>query len=119
MKTDKIRFLVFAMNDPKFLLNVLKSFDLDDRIEYKSLLFLYNKKSQCKISDVDDLEIIRDKKTLKSRLAKDDYDAVYFFTMADVWWKVLDYIPKNKKIIWWAWGYDLQNDAFGCERAYS
>lgn len=107
MKTDKIRFLVFAMNDPKFLLPVLKSFDLDDRIEYKSLLFLHNKKSQCKISDVDDLEIIRDKKALKSRLAKDDYDVVYFFSMVDVWWKVLDYIPKNKKIIWWAWGYDL------------
>ena len=70
-------------------------------------MFLYNKKSQCKISDVDDLEIIRDKKTLKSRLAKDDYDVVYFLSMADVWWKVLDYIPKNKKIIWWAWGYDL------------
>lgn len=107
MKTDKIRFLVFAMNDPKFLLPVLKSFDLDDRIEYKSLLFLHNKKSQCKISDVEDLEIIRDKKVLKSRLAKDDYDVVYFFSMVDVWWKILDYIPKNKKIIWWAWGYDL------------
>lgn len=106
MKADKIKVLFFAMNDDKFYNPVFNSFALSDRYVCEGLLYL-KPEEECFIKTPKSLTIIRNIKDLKLFLGNADYDVVYFFSMDVLWWKIIDFIPVGKTIIWWTWGYDI------------
>lgn len=103
---EKINVLLFSMNDDKFYNIVYESFMSDGRYSCEGLLYL-NAYDKCLINNPKSLRIIRNKRDLKDYLKKSDYDLIYFFSMDTLWWKLIDYIPLEKTIIWWAWGYDI------------
>lgn len=112
----KIKILLFIMNDIKFFKPVLNSFLNDKRFECSSLLYLYKRNMVSKFSEQHSkqLKVIYNKKELKKALAYDNYEVIYFFSLNELWWKIIDYVPKDKKIIWWEWGYDVyENQARG------
>ena len=105
----KIRILFFVKNDNKFYKDQLSSFLSDNRFDCKSILFL-RKNETSKLNETNNLEVIKTTSQLKRRLAKEDYDVIYFFSIHVLWWRLFRYIPKDRIIIWWTWGYDLYND---------
>ena len=89
---EKIRFLHIAYNRHKFMGAVTSFFDGDERIENR-YLFL----------DEEGPETIKG----------GDYDVAYFHSLPDRSWRLLKFVPENKTIIWWAWGYDIYESFYG------
>ena len=108
-----IRVLHIVMNDRKFVPPVIEKFNKDNRFDNRCLLYVKNEKSEIQIADVPQLVVLRRKTDVKHYLKKNDYDVVFFYSMAPKNWQIVNYIPNNKIIIWWCWGYELYTDNGG------
>ena len=82
----KLRFLHIAFDRHKFLSGVMRIFNEDERIESR-YLFLNEEGTDA--------------------ISAGDYDVAYFHSLPDRAWRLLKLVPKDKTIIWWAWGYDV------------
>ena len=89
---NRLRFLHIALYHHKFISAVTGIFDGDERIANR-YLFL----------DEEGPNAIKD----------GDYDVAYFHSLPDHAWRLLKLVPKDKTIIWWAWGYDLHSSNYG------
>lgn len=65
------------------------------------------------VGDVEGLNVLSERSQIKDYLKNTHYDAVFFHSLPVKYWPYISYIPKEKKIIWWAWGYDLYDLPYG------
>lgn len=99
--------LLHITDDNKFFDGKLKVFSSDDRIENIAYSTLYGVSHFQYIKSVDCINVLSSKEELKQILEIGDYDVVYFYSLyVENWW-MIEAIPKDKIIIWWAWGYDI------------
>ena len=82
----KLRFLHIAFDRHKFINAVYRIFNEDERLE-NHYLFLNEEGTKA--------------------IQAGDYDVAYFHSLPDRAWQLLKLVPKDKSIIWWAWGYDV------------
>lgn len=110
MEQKKIRVYHFV-RDQKFIDGPIQQFDSDGRFENDCFMLVDTPDYKFKyIKNTHRIKLIYNKKALKEIL-NGDYDAIFFFSLPS--YKIFNYIPKDKIVIWWAWGYDLYgNDRF-------
>lgn len=100
----KIKLYHFVI-DEKFFDEVINHFDNDGRFDNRCFMIVDTPNYSFKyIKNNSRIELIYNKKMLKDIL-QNEYDALFFFSLPE--YKIFNYIPKDRIIIWWAWGYDI------------
>lgn len=106
-----IRFL-HIIRDDKFAEQTIKGFDKKHQIESKYILF--QKKARLKyLKENQRVIIYRDKKQFVKEIESDKYDVLFFHSLSPVAYWMINYIPSDKVVIWWAWGYDIYGGVMG------
>lgn len=110
MKTHKIRVLHFVKDD-KFIDDALISFEKDGRFENECFIIVDDPEYHFKlIKNNSKIKRLYNSPMIKEELQRTDYDAIFFFSLTD--YHIFKHIPKDKIVIWWAWGFDI----YGPER---
>ncbi len=65
------------------------------------------------VGDIEGLNVLSGKRQIRSFLKETHYDVVFFHSLPVESWPYVQYIPKDKIVIWWAWGYDLYDLPYG------
>lgn len=102
-----IRLLHITIDD-KFFDSIYQKFDEDDRIENSAICLVNDRFKKFKyIKNINNVIPLTGKAQIKNFLKNNVYDVIYFHSLHARHWWIINHIPKDKKIIWWAWGYDL------------
>lgn len=102
------------MDDMSFFDTVVGRFESDNRLSVRNILIVDREDYQYHhIKKTEKVTLLWNRQMVKEYLERGDYDVVYFYTLIPSRWELFKYIPKDKKIIWWAWGYDLYNRYYG------
>ena len=105
MEQRKIR-IFHIIQDDKFLDGVMNAFESEIRYDNHYFYFCKSKDYKFKwIKNVEKIKLIYTQQMAKEIFGKSEYDVVFFCSMLD--YHAFKYIPKDKIVIWWAWGYDL------------
>ncbi len=102
----RIRFL-HIVKDDKFLASTILSFEQQDVIDSTYIYFRKKGRKLHFIKPEDNIEIYDSVKDFRNRLVSGDYDVVYLHSLQFGIMRFLRSIPKDKILIWWAWGYDI------------
>lgn len=109
-----IRFLQVILDDLSFFDAVVNRFESDNRLDVKNVLIVDKKDYQFQhIKNSEKVVLLWNDRMVKDYFTKGDYDVVYLYALIPSRWKLFKYIPSDKKIIWWAWGWDLYESFFG------
>ena len=103
-----IRFLHFAKDD-KFLESTIKGFLKEENIISDFIVYRhkYIKREKSFAEKCENVEILSNKREVISRLKSNTYDVLYIHSFYINFWYLLKYVPDDKIIIWWVWGYDI------------
>lgn len=116
MNTDsfaqrKIKILHIVRDDKKFFEPVLKQFDSDPRLENRCILVVAKENDAFKsIPKTERITPIWSREQKRDYLTNGDYDVLFLHSFCPSMWYLLNYVPKNKIVIWWAWGMDIYCD---------
>lgn len=110
----QIRFLHVA-NDEKFFDRVYNRFVNDSRISNSAILMVKTSNEKPKWIHSDEVELVDSIVKAKQRLNRDDYDVIYFHSMTVMNWHLLRFVPKNKIVIWWLYGFDIYSSLHGAK----
>lgn len=101
------KILHIALDD-KFFDEVYATFEKDKRLSNEALLLVSQKDYVIqRIKSVEKVRVMWDKKLIVKTLLGGDYDAIFFHSLNSERWWLFDYIPNDKAVIWWAFGFDL------------
>ena len=107
-----IRFLHIVYDD-KFTKGMVLSFNREPEIENSYIYYNWTKKKELRfIQEVPNVKIITKRGEMALELRAADYDVLYLHGVPLSFWFCLKYIPKDKIIIWWSWGYDIYSPTF-------
>lgn len=100
--------------DNKFFDRVFLAWEKNEDFENNALFYTPQKNYQfLYIKRTDVLEIYYRKRDVRERLQRDDYDVVYLHSMPSRFYQFVTWIPVNRKVIWWGWGYDIYSSQRG------
>lgn len=104
----QIHFL-HILKDDKFVEPVMKGFAMEEEIS--SEYIYYNRKGPLKfIKKESGITIYNNRKDFIKKLKSGEYDVLYLHSMQYFFYLFLKYIPKDKILVWWEWGYDIYGD---------
>ena len=110
----RINILHVIKDDKKFFNSVMSYFDSDCRLNNECVLIVKNKNDAFQsIERTDRVEVLSGKKNVKKKLSNYNYDVIYFHSLPYDLWYIIDFIPDDKIIIWWSWGYELYESIRG------
>lgn len=113
MENRKIKVL-HIIKDDKFFDGVINAFESDERFENKSILFVNSPDYEFfRIKQTEKVELLWTKKMLKECLQSSDYDVIFFHSLNIDKYEYFKYIPTEKIVIWWCWGFELYSQARG------
>ena len=101
-----VRFLHISKDD-KFFDSTIRTFKADIRLANSAVIVKGDNNIQLQYVNETENVLVLDIKKLRPIIKKGVYDVIFFHSISEEMWKVLNWIPKTKVIIWWAWGYDL------------
>ena len=109
---NKLSILHIAYSRHKFLQAVTDVFGSDERLENRYLFIedpgiLRRTKHHASGCQADS-----SRKQSREVIKAGDYDVAYFHSLPDNAWSLLKLVPRDKTIIWWAWGYDLHESNY-------
>lgn len=108
----KIKILHLVRDDKKFFEPVLKQFDSDSRLENHCVLVVPKESDAFKsIPKTERITPIWSREQKKDFLTNGDYDVLFLHSFCSAYWDLLNFVPKNKIVIWWAWGMDIYCDS--------
>ena len=94
--------------DSKFFDFVIKKWEENEDFENKAIFLTNDRDYKFKyIKKIEKIEILWNSKMIKRRLSSGDYDVAFFHSLPEGLYRYLYYIPHNKIVIWWGWGFDL------------
>lgn len=104
----KIR-IIHIVQDDKFVDGPLDSFENDGRFINKCYIIVDTVDYQFKyIKKNERINPLYTKQMIKDVLQRKDYDAIYFHSLHN--YHIFKYIPRDKIVIWWSWGYDIYGE---------
>lgn len=112
---DRLKVLHIILDD-KFFDSVFNKFEKSQQFENIALLFvkkIENYQFQY-IKNKDKVRLV-EKKGFVQTLCDGLYDIIFFHSLPVNMYKFIQYIPKEKVIIWWGWGYDIYDSVYGME----
>lgn len=95
--------------DDKFFNDVFRSYMDDERLSNRAAIIKGDVTKPLEYVKQSDEVTLMTLSSLKPIFKEGNYDVVFFHSISESMWRVLDWIPKDKVIIWWGWGYDLYN----------
>jgi hypothetical protein len=101
----KIRVLHITTDD-KFFDDVFSCFEKDERLSNQAII-ITSGDSFKNIKRKEAVENLFSLKMVAAKLGGGSYDVIFFHSIPQTSWALFKYIPKDKIIIWWAWGYEL------------
>ncbi len=114
----KLRILHIA-NDEKFFDGVYDTFLEDDRLSNEAVLVAFNKDYKyIWIKNTNRVELLYSRSLVKQKFQGDTYDVIYFHSLGFDLWRYFKYIPKNKTVIWWLYGFEIYFRNFGIKPIY-
>ena len=109
----KLRVLHIAC-DEKFFDTVYQTFERDSRLENKALLITPSKDYELKwITRRDAVVEVWNKKQIVDFFMSGQYDVVYFYSLRPDIWPYVPFIPSNKTVIWWLFGFEVYASNYG------
>jgi len=106
--------ILHIVTDDKFFDLVITHFEKDNRLENKCVLLVKQSNYSYKyIKSTDKITLLWNKKMLKDQLKSDEYDVVFFHSLPEKRYNLFKYIPEEKIVIWWTWGYDIYESSYG------
>ena len=113
MESRKIRIL-HIIKDDKFFDNVIKTFESDERLENRSVLIVKTHFYEFRlIKQTEKVELLWNKDMVRDCLQSSNYDAIFFHSLSADKYKIFRYIPKDKIVIWWCWGFEVYSRQHG------
>ena len=113
MRSRKIKIL-HIIKDDKFFDNVITLFESDEHLENRSVLIVKTRNYEFfRIKHTEKVEILWKKDMVRECLQSSDYDAIFFHSLSADKYKIFRYIPKDKIVIWWCWGFELYSREHG------
>lgn len=111
----KIKILHITRDD-KFFDSVFLQFETDRRLENEVVLEVKNK-TRYKFRRIRNTEKVNlvSKKEMRNILRKGKYDVLFFYSMPEAFYKYFNWIPNDKIVIWWGWGYEIYKSIYGLE----
>lgn len=104
----KIRVLHIVQDD-KFVDEPLDAFENDGRFINNCYIIVRSADYHFKyIKNTERINLLYTKQMIKELLKRKNYDAIFFHALQD--YHIFKYIPSDKIVIWWAWGYDLYGE---------
>ena len=105
--------ILHIIQDNKFN-NVFKRFERDDRLINKKALILPRKDYKFNyINSTEGITLLYGNKCIKKFFSEESYDVIWFHSLDIEQYKAFKYIPHDKKIVWWAWGWDIYDSFYG------
>ena len=101
--------------DEKFFDSISTFFDSLQNVENYYYFYCKDKSPFKYIKKTDKIRILYDEKEYIKTISQLSMDIVYLHSLSPTFYKYILSIPKECKIIWWAWGYDLYYDWRGCK----
>ena len=99
--------------DDKFPESAYYEFENDGRVNNKCVIFNLRHVPLKYVGGTTGLVILKSKKEVKYYLQYTDYSMVFFHSLSVWQWFCLKYVPKDKKVIWWSWGFDIYQLPYG------
>lgn len=104
---QQIRVLHITTDD-KFFDGVFSCFEKDERLSNQAIIITSEEDYSFKnIKRKEAVENLFSRKMVAAKLGGGSYDVIFFHSIPQSSWTLFKYIPKDKIIIWWAWGYEL------------
>lgn len=98
--------VLHIVRDDKFIDGTLRCFEKDARFENKAVMIVDSPDYKFRlVRNIEKIKLLYNKQMLKEALGDDDYDVIFIYSLPD--YHVFKFIPNNKTVIWWAWGYDI------------
>lgn len=106
--------IIHIVQDEKFSEGVISTWNRENRFTNR-VVFLNKPTYRCKfLKNISSIEFVW-RRTAIIDLLQGDYDVLFFHSLPSGLWKYFKWIPKNKTVVWWAWGYDIYSKQRGCE----
>jgi len=94
--------------DDKFFDSVFDEWKQDKHFMNKALFVsLWGNHKFKHIKNKENVDVIFGCKHIKEYLRFSDYDLVFFHSLPPRYYRLVKYIPDDKIVIWWMWGYDV------------
>lgn len=94
--------------DDKFFDDVFSTWEKLGPFENKALLIANEPNYKPKyITNTSKLEILLQGEDIKRRLQENDYQVIYFHSLSAYIYQYVKFIPDDRTVIWWAWGFEL------------
>ena len=110
---DKMVKVLHIIKDDKFFDSTIETFEADKRLANRCVLIVdtpnYNFKF---IKSRDKVKLLFGKEKIKKELSG-DYDVIYFHSIMINQYRCFKYIPDDKIVIWWCWGFELYSSVKG------
>lgn len=98
--------IIHIIQDDKFLDGVMRAFESDNRYENHYFYICKTKNYAFKwVKNTEKIKLLYSPEMIKEVFQKFEYDAIFFSCLLD--YKVFKYIPDDKIVIWWSWGFDI------------
>ncbi len=107
---NRIRILLLTQDD-KFFGDIFTRFTNDERFITKAGVIVDSPVTKF-AKEGPNVAILNNKRTVKAFLQQSKYDVLYIFPFPATTWWIINFIPKEKKVIWWGWGYDLYSSFY-------
>lgn len=105
--------IAHILKDEKFTDGVYSTFQSDKRLI--NLPVFFSNKSNYKfqkIKKIKAIKVICKSKDFIDFLSGDNYDVIYFHSLPILFWDYIKFIPKDKTVIWWLYGYEVYESFF-------
>lgn len=99
--------ILHVFPDDKFFDNVSNYFDKLPNVNNIYPFYSPEAHKFVYIKSITKVHVINDFKLYTNEFSRQDVDIIYFHSLPPYFYRLFKYIPKSKKIIWWAWGYDI------------
>lgn len=102
---EKIK-IIHILRDDKFVDSPVRFFEQDSRFDNEFVLVVNSPNYKYRlIKNTEKVKLLYNKEMVKKELQRDDYSAVFFYSLPS--YHLFRYIPDDKIVIWWAWGFDI------------
>lgn len=101
--------------DDKFFDSVSTFFDSLKNVENYYYFYSKDKLHFKYIKQTDKIKVLYNEKEYINTISQLSMDIVYLHSLSPTFYKYVLSLPKECKIIWWAWGYDLYYNWRGCK----
>lgn len=111
-RQKRIRIIHFVLDD-KFFYPVKAHFDNDSRLVNQYIVINRNIGENLNYIKSQDAICLATEKDAQRFVRSSEYDILFFHSLPVKSWRIALEAPKDKRVVWWTWGYDIYTPAFG------